>query len=63
MKVSDRYPNPGDFAELLIDAQDSASTEWEVQFTLDMTARYDQHGMEMFISDSQLENLERIAHK
>ena len=61
MKVSDYYPIKGDFAELLSDAQMSASTDWEVQFTEDMVKRFDEYGMDMFISQSQLENLERIV--
>ena len=61
MKVSDCYPIKGDFAELLSDAQMSASTDWEVQFTEDMVNRFDEYGMDMFISQSQLENLERIV--
>lgn len=61
MKVNDFYPIKGDFAELLSDAQMSARTDWEVQFTEDMVKRFDEYGMDMFLSRSQLENLERIV--
>jgi hypothetical protein len=49
------------FDELLDDAESQASTDWEMDFVNDMRDKYDQYSDEMFVSEAQLEKLEKIA--
>jgi hypothetical protein len=49
------------FDELLDDAESQASSNWEMDFVNDMRDRYDQYNDEMFVSEAQLEKLEKIA--
>ena len=50
-----------DFEELLDQAESEASGQWEEQFVEDMRSRFDEYGPRMFISDKQVEILQRIA--
>lgn len=50
-----------EFSDLLSEAEGEAHTQWAEQFTSDMRERYDEWGDEMFITDRQLEMLEKIA--
>jgi len=49
------------FSELLDAADSNASTDWEMGFISDMKDRYSQYGSDTYVSDKQLEQLERIA--
>ena len=50
------------FDELLTCAEDAASTDWEMDFTSSMRIRYKKWGDRMFVSEKQLEQLERMAN-
>lgn len=50
-----------DFADILADASFNAETDWEMGFVSDMEVKFAEYGSEMFISEKQLEILERIA--
>lgn len=52
-----------EFETLLDDAEGNANSDWEMSFTADMRERYEDYGGEMFVSEKQLEYLERIAHR
>lgn len=60
-KVQDLYDDDGDFEMALSDAEMNAANDWEEKFVADMKAKFEQYGRRMFISDSQHEQLERIA--
>lgn len=51
-----------DFDELLEDAMNYASTEWEEAFLTDIDSRYSRLGPETFISAKQLATLKKIAN-
>ena len=62
-KVRDLYPSIEEFETLLSDADDNIQTDWEINFVEDMFDRYKKYGREMYLSESQKEQLERIAEK
>lgn len=60
--VLDHFDSLDDFTDLLADAEYAAGTDWEVGFTEDMRAHYDQWGGDrMFLSDAQASRLRKIA--
>lgn len=61
MTVKHRYPDTADFQQVLSEASANAKTDWERQFTDELNHRYEQFGDDLFISDKQLELLERLA--
>ena len=60
-KVKDHYAD-GEFEELLEEAESNAESGWDTEFTEDMRERFDEYGEDMFLSDAQREQLERIAN-
>lgn len=61
MKISDRYPDDDDFEEMLSSAVENASNEWETEFVSSLQERYEQYGVNMFLSEKQDEILRRLA--
>lgn len=57
MKAQD-YDN---FEDLIDAAEDGASTDWEMEFIDGVKEKYEQYGGNMFVSDKQLEVLEKLA--
>lgn len=62
-KVCDHFPDIDEFEELLEDARMAAGSDWEETFVADMKTRYGQYGENMFISNSQLDKLNKIAYE
>ena len=60
-RVQDLYDEE-EFEGLLDNARMNAANDWEESFVADMRTRFGAYGRRMFISDSQLEHLERIAN-
>lgn len=60
-KVIDEFDSETEFEDLLLNADQQASTDWEMSFVEDMRGRFEQYGMNTYISDKQLETLNRIA--
>ena len=60
-KVSDAYRDLEDFETLLRDAESQAKSEWAQEFVGDIQQRYEQYGGDMFLSQKQIEHLERIV--
>ena len=58
MKVKDIE----NFDELLDDAEANAKAKWDMDFLGEIRDKYDEFEEEMYISASQLEQIERIAH-
>jgi hypothetical protein len=52
-----------DFDDILDQAEANANSDWEMNFTADMREKYEDYGGEMFVSEKQLEHLERIAER
>ena len=52
-----------DFDSILDDAESEAITDWEIEFCADIRDKYDQYEDDMFISNKQLEILERISKR
>lgn len=63
MRAKDFFKNEQAFSTLLDDAEDKADNEWEMNFVSSMIAKYEDYGMETFLSDDQLQSLHRIADK
>lgn len=55
------FDRPEEFAALLGAAELNASNDWEEQFAADLRTNYQRYGTRTYLSDSQLETLERIA--
>ena len=51
-----------EFEELLNDAERWAFVEWDMNFVADIRDKYGQYGAHTYISEAQLEQLERIAN-
>lgn len=60
-RVCDRM-DEAEFELLLSDAEANAVSDWDVHFVSDMRDRYTQYGGDMFLSDSQRDQLDRIAN-
>ena len=56
------YYNDDEFTELLSDAEGNAKNEWEEEFVDSLRMKYNQYGAGMYLSDKQVEILERIAN-
>jgi hypothetical protein len=50
-----------DFDSLLAEANENASTAWEEDFVSSILDRYSNFADDMFISEKQIETLEKIA--
>jgi len=61
-KVRDHFDDEADFERLLDDADRYAAGEWQEEFVSDLRDRFEEYGMGMYLSDRQLEILERIAN-
>ncbi len=55
------YFSEGEFEELLEQAERNIANDWEHEFVSSMCGKYEEYGKRMFLSDSQMEHLERIA--
>ena len=62
-KVKDIYSDTGAFEQMLEDATDAAFTSWEIDFCCDMNDRFNRHREDTYLSESQLEQLKRIAER
>ena len=60
MRVKDHMDN-GAFRKLLNEAEREALTDWETKFVAEMIERFDEWGEDCFLSEPQLEALEKIT--
>ena len=49
------------FEELLETAEGNAVEDWDMEFVADIRTKFERHGGDAFISEKQLNQLERIA--
>jgi hypothetical protein len=61
VKASDYFDSEKEFLQLCGDAQSQASREWDQEFSADMMLKANEHGIETYLSPSQLKQLCRIA--
>lgn len=59
--ITDLFDDASEFDELLADAENNATSDWDMNFVDDLRNRYDKYGERMYLSERQLEILERIA--
>ena len=59
--IADLFDDASEFDELLADAENNATSDWDMNFVDDLRNRYDKYGERMYLSERQLEILERIA--
>lgn len=59
--ITEIFDRPEEFTALLGAAEFNASNDWEDQFAADLRTNYQRYGTHTYLSDSQLEQLERIA--
>lgn len=63
MKAKDHFASEEEFEEFLELADAGARSVAEVDFVTEMIERQEQYGLDVFISTSQLEWLQRLANK
>ena len=61
MKLLEVFETVEDFEDLLSAAEAEAKTGWEMDFTADIREKFFLYAGEMFLSERQLELLEKIA--
>lgn len=61
--LTEIFDRPEEFTALLGAAELNASNNWEEQFAADLRMSYQRYGTRTYLSDAQLEQLERIAEQ
>lgn len=61
-RVSDLFKDVAAFERLLNDAESEARRGWDEDFVIEMKEKFEEYGAGMFLSERQLEQLERIAN-
>jgi len=49
------------YADLLESAELNAKNDWEMDFVFDLMNKFDEYGDDTYVSEAQLEKLEKIA--
>ena len=49
------------YADILESAELNAKNDWEMDFVFDLMNKFDEYGDDTFVSEAQLEKLEKIA--
>lgn len=60
MNVQDKFTEE-EFEDILNAALENTANQWETDFVNDMVIKWEKWGKRMYISDTQLEHLYRIA--
>lgn len=61
--IEEQFDRVEEFNILLGAAELNAATTWEEEFTADLRANFQRYGAHTYLSDAQLEQLERIANE
>lgn len=61
MRASDLFDSEDALSLVISLARQRARSEWEKQFTTDMDDKFQQYGLEMFMSEKQADIVRRIA--
>ena len=49
------------YADILEQAELNAKNDWEMDFVFDLMNKFDEYGDDTYVSDAQIEKLEKIA--
>jgi len=60
-QVQDLFDDEAEFGELVESARMSAANDWEEKFVAGIIDKFERFGRGMYLSDLQLEHLNRIA--
>lgn len=60
-QVQDLFDDEAEFQELLDTARKNAANDWEENFIAGQIDKFQQFGRRMYLSDLQLEHINRIA--
>lgn len=61
--VEERFDRVEEFTSLLGAAELNASADWDERFAADLRTTFQRYGARTYLSDAQLEQLERIANQ
>ncbi|HHG5326042.1 hypothetical protein I5E47_19490 [Pseudomonas aeruginosa] len=61
--IEEQFDRVEEFNSLLGAAELNAATTWEEEFTADLRSNFQRYGAHTYLSDAQLEQLERIANE
>jgi len=59
--ANELFDSETEFDDLLLTAGQCAETDWEEGFVTDMKSRFERFGMMVYISEKQLDTLNKIA--
>lgn len=60
-QVQDIFDDEAEFKELLESAKNNAANDWEENFIAGQIEKFEEFGRRMYLSDLQLEHINRIA--
>lgn len=61
--IEEQFDRIEEFNSLLGAAELNAATDWDEQFLADLRSNFQRYGAHTYLSDAQLEQLERIANE
>lgn len=60
-QVQDLFDDEAEFSDLVESARMNAANDWEEKFVAGIADKFEEFGKRMYLSDLQLEHLNRIA--
>ncbi|MCY1550981.1 hypothetical protein D9M68_872770 [compost metagenome] len=63
LTIEERFDRVEEFTSLLGTAEANAHGDWDETFTADLRNTFQRYGARTYLSDAQLEQLERIANQ
>lgn len=61
MQLKDFYMDTSEFVDLLMNAYQGATTDRQIDFVADIQSRLDKYGDGMYITETQINYLEKLA--
>jgi hypothetical protein len=61
-KISDFYTK-AEFSEMLDSAEAKAQTKWDISFVNDMREKFDEYGVDTYLTEGQKKQFERITEE
>ncbi len=62
-RIADRFTSEKEFVDLLKSAESNAESELEENFVADIQEKFEKWGTSMFISDKQIDWLEKLGER
>ena len=63
MRVADHFDEVDEFEDLISECETQASRDKDMNFVADMREKFDMYGADTFLSEAQLDWLNRIAER